>query len=66
MGRIKYKFAFDGADVSTWDYCPKCGAEILEVYPGDFYGHIMCFGGEDSCDIDFKVYAEKDSRTLCR
>lgn len=51
----RYYFIFDGSDVSAWRFCPKCGAEILEVYPGDYHGYITCFGSDDSCDIDFEV-----------
>lgn len=50
-----YHFTFDGSDVSNWRYCPKCGAEILEIYPGDYFGHITCFGDDDTCDISFEV-----------
>lgn len=64
MKMPKWKFAFDAGDVSKWKYCPLCGSEILEVYPGDYYGHITCFADSESCDIDFKVFVEKDSSTL--
>ena len=51
----KYFYTFEAGEVDKWKYCPKCGAEILEVYPGDYFGHITCFGEEDTCDINFEV-----------
>ena len=35
-----------------WKYCPNCGTEILQVYPGDYYVFIEC---EDGCAVDFKI-----------
>lgn len=66
MNTPKWKFVFDAGDVTQWKYCPLCGSEILEVYPGDYFGHISCFRKDDTCDIDFTVLIEKDDSTLVR
>lgn len=44
----KFYYTFEAGAVDNWDYCPKCGEELIEVYAGDFYGHMMC--GTDDCD----------------
>ena len=50
----KFYYVFEAIELDEWKYCPKCGAEILEVYPGDFVGHITCFG-DDDCDVSFGI-----------
>lgn len=60
------KYVFDGNDVDKWKYCPKCGSEILEIYPGDYFGHITCFKDNESCDIDFTIWAEGKDGNLWR
>lgn len=60
------KIVFNGRDVQPWKYCPMCGNEILEVYPGDFFGHITCFKDDDTCDIDFEVWEEGKDGKLWR
>lgn len=47
-------YVFEAETVDKWKYCPICGAEILEVYPGDYHGHTTCM--TDDCDgVDFEV-----------
>ncbi len=53
----KFFYVFNEADVSKWKYCPLCGSPIIEVYPGDFCGHITC-AGDDDCEIDFEIELE--------
>lgn len=60
MIKRKAQYTFDAGDVRQWRYCPKCGAEILEVYAGDWRGYLTCAGGEDTCDIDFGVKYEEE------
>lgn len=62
----KYKFVFNASDVNKWKFCPLCGSEILEIYPGDYFGHISCFKGENTCDIDFDVFIEENNSILVR
>ena len=57
MTRRKYYYTFKADEVDAWNYCPKCGGEILGIYPGDYYGHVEC---EDDSDpngepIEFKI-----------
>ena len=33
-----------------WNYCPTCGSELVEVYPGDFSEHITCDNSNCSND----------------
>lgn len=60
------KYVFDNGDVDRWKHCPMCGSEILEVYPGDYFGHITCFKEEDTCDINFEIYGDYGDRILRR
>lgn len=50
----KFYYVFDANEVDKWSFCPVCGEEILDVFAGDYRGHIECLGGGD-CDIDFGI-----------
>lgn len=59
----KWIYVFAAETVDKWKYCPACGTEILEVYPGDRFGHTTCM--TDDCDgADFKVINETKQRTI--
>lgn len=53
----KFIYTFEERDVGRWEYCPLCGSELLEVYPGDYFGHLTCGSEEGYCDddISFKI-----------
>ncbi|MEK5323322.1 hypothetical protein [Aeribacillus sp. FSL M8-0254] len=54
MSNRKYYYVFEADSVNAWSFCPICGDEILEVYTGDFHGHITCFGAGD-CEVEFEI-----------
>jgi hypothetical protein len=56
MVNREFYYVFHDDEVRNWKYCPICGNEILEVYPGDYFGYISCMGehGADET-IDFTV-----------
>ena len=54
----------DLREASSWRYCPKCGSELLEVYPGDYTGFTSCMNEhDDECSVDFDVIREEQ---ICR
>lgn len=56
MDEIKWKVSIGIAEISSWKYCPRCGSELIEVYPGDFRGHTSCMNEEDEyCSVEFDV-----------
>src|SRR5699024_10275157 len=59
MKERKYFCTFDAGEVDSWKYCPRCGEEILEIYPGDYFGHIACINDKHDEDIEFKIEWEE-------
>lgn len=59
---LEYLAAFNiGKMLNEWKYCPICGNEILEVYPGDFVGHITCWDEKDECtSIGFGIIIKEN------
>lgn len=56
MEGVKWKMSVDIGEALSWRYCPKCGSELLEVYPGDFTGHSSCMNEHDEdCCFYFDV-----------
>lgn len=53
-------YLFKEKDISKFKYCPFCKADIVEIYPGDFTGHISC--SECDEDLDFLILEEMMSR----
>ena len=39
------------SDVDRFRYCPYCGSDIVEVYPGDYHGFTTCMN--EACDDSF-------------
>lgn len=58
--RRKFFYVFEAGEVESWKYCPVCGEELLEIYPGDYFGHITCMGDYCVEGIDFKIKWEDD------
>lgn len=66
MSESKWKISVDLSEALHWKYCPKCGSELLEVYPGDFTGHTTCMNEHDGdCSIDFDVLHIADGEAWC-
>lgn len=58
MANRKYFYVFKDGEVAGWKYCPQCGAELLEVYQGDYRGHTTCM--TDDCEgTEFKITYEE-------
>lgn len=55
----KYYYVFESSEVDSWKQCPKCGGDIIEVYPGNHSGHITCERDFDE-DIRFKITWEDE------
>lgn len=61
-----YLIGINLREASAWKFCPKCGSELLEVYPGDFVGHTTCMNeSDDDCIVDFDVIHIKDGEAWC-
>lgn len=58
--RRKFHFSFDSGEVMGWRYCPVCGSELLEIYPGEYVGHFNCSNDEcnDNHVIGFRIELE--------
>ena len=55
---IRFKYVFSPDHVDAFEYCPRCGSEIIEVYPGDFDGHTTCMNEE--CEgLSFEIRREE-------
>lgn len=59
----KYHFVFEAKSVMDFKYCPYCGEEIMQVYPGDFRGFVQCFECEE-CEerLEFSILQEMKDR----
>ena len=55
-------YVFKEGQISGFKFCPMCGAEILEVYPGDYMGHITCLNEECEADLDFDILEARVQR----
>jgi hypothetical protein len=53
-------YLFDENVVRNFRYCPFCRGEILEVYDGDYSGHITCIDCDE--ELDFLILEEMLSR----
>lgn len=60
---MKYHFVFNAEHVMNFKYCPYCGGEIMQVYPGDFNGFIQCMECEE-CEekLEFTILQEMIDR----
>lgn len=45
---MKYLAIIPVDEMLDWKFCPLCGSELFEVYPGDFTIHTVCTS--DNCD----------------
>ena len=55
MDKPNHVAAFDFEEtVWEWRYCPLCGSELIEVYPGDYVGHTTCYN-EDCDGVGFDI-----------
>ena len=59
-GKRKFYYTFEADEVDSWKYCPVCGEEFLEVYPGDYFGHITCMNDPFDEPIEFKITWEDE------
>lgn len=58
---MKYLAAIPVGDMFNWKYCPVCGSELFEVYPGDFTIHTVC--ENDNCDsVGSEMIVEVDEK----
>lgn len=49
---MAYHYVFSEKEISKMKFCPYCGGKIMEIYPGDYMGHISCW----DCDEDLSFY----------
>ncbi|PEJ48231.1 hypothetical protein CN692_24305 [Bacillus sp. AFS002410] len=50
------QFIFEAEQIRKFKYCPFCKGDILDVYDGDFSGHITCADCDE--DLDFLILEE--------
>lgn len=52
---MKYLAMIPVGEMLNWKYCPICGGELFEVYPGDFTVHTVCDNDCDSLGVEMIV-----------
>lgn len=52
----EFRYTFEASTVDKWKHCPSCGEELIEIYTGDYHGHLSCVVCES--DNDFTVIVE--------
>jgi transposase-like protein len=56
-------YVFKAQSIHKFKYCPYCGKEIMQVYPGDYCGMVQCFECEECSDeLSFDILEERLSR----
>ncbi|MES9681765.1 hypothetical protein ABWK22_02370 [Gottfriedia acidiceleris] len=50
------QYVFEEEQIRKFKYCPFCKGDILEIYDGDFSGHITCTDCDE--DLDFLILEE--------
>lgn len=57
LDKQEYLATFNiGKMLANWKFCPICGSELLEVYPGDYFGHTNCWDEAEKCDgVGFNI-----------
>lgn len=60
---MKYHYVFESESILDFKYCPYCGKEIMEVYPGDYGGFIQCWECEEAYEkLEFSILQEMINR----
>lgn len=52
---MKFHFVFEAKSIMNFKYCPYCGNEIMQVYPGDYAGFVQCWECEE-CEEELGFY----------